>query len=79
MDTMSSQLDVQRSPGAEDRRDQTRGRNAAENAETLASLADCEEVKPELVGARVFRGLEPAQRPLNGASSRSEHAVLSSN
>jgi hypothetical protein len=32
-------------------------------------VADCEEVKPELVGARVFRGLEPAQGPPICASS----------
>ena len=37
------------------------------------ALADCEEVKPELVGARVFRGLGPVQKALNGASSRSEN------
>ena len=38
----------------------------------IPALADCEEVKPELVGARVFRGPKPAQRPLIRASLGSE-------
>ena len=38
--------------------------------------ADCEEVKPELLGARVFRGLSLAQRPFNRASSGSDALSL---
>ena len=41
----------------------------------IPASADCEEVKPEVVSARAFRGPEPAQRALNGATSRSDHAV----
>jgi hypothetical protein len=43
----------------------------------LAS-ADCDEVKPELVGACDFRGPDPAQRPLNGASLASGDAAVAS-
>ena len=38
-------------------------------------IADCEEVRPELAGTRVFRGLESGQRPRNGASSGSRDAL----
>src|SRR3954464_15623332 len=45
---------------------------------TAIASADCEEVKPELVGARDFRGLESAQKTPNCGSLGSKHAPIAS-